>query len=147
VVLTDGENHEGHAKDMAALAHRLGVGVYVIGLGTAAGAPIPIEIDGKMTTLRFKDQEVITKFDDASLRSVVADLPDRCGYLAAGASNVDLVDIYNNVIAKQDKRTKDVRVTVWQEKFQLFVGMGLALVVLSTLISEQRPALRMGGAR
>ncbi len=147
VVLTDGENHEGHAKDMAALAHRLGVGVYVIGLGTAAGAPIPIEINGKMTTLRFKDQEVITKFDDASLRSVVADLPDRCGYLAAGASNVDLVDIYNNVIAKQDKRTKDIRVTVWQEKFQLFVGMGLALVVLSTLISEQRPALRMGGAR
>jgi Ca-activated chloride channel family protein len=147
VVLTDGENHEGHAKDMAALAHRLGVGVYIIGLGTAAGAPIPIEVDGKTTTLKFKDQEVITKFDDASLRSVVADLPNRCGYLAAGASNVDLVDIYNNVIAKQDKRTKDIRVTVWQEKFQLFVGMGLVLVVLSTLISEQRPAPRVGGAR
>lgn len=147
IVLTDGENHEGHAKDMAELAHRLGVGVYIIGLGTAAGAPIPIEVDGKMTTLKFKDQEVITKFDDASLRSVVADLPDRCGYLAAGASNVDLVDIYNNVIAKQDKRTKDICITVWQEKFQLFVGMGLVLVAFSTLISEQRPAPRAGGGR
>lgn len=147
IIMTDGENHEGHAKDMATLAHKLGVGVYIIGLGTAAGAPIPIEVDGKITTLKFKDQEVITKFDDATLRNVVADLPDRSGYLAAGASNVDLVDIYKNVITRQGMQTKDVRVTVWQEKFQLFIGIGLVLVVLSTLIGEQRPAPAAGGAR
>jgi Ca-activated chloride channel family protein len=147
VVLTDGESHEGNAKEMAALAHRLGVGIYIIGLGTTAGAPIPIEVDGKMTTLKYKDQEVITKFDDASLRSVVADLSGRSGYLAAGASNVDLVDVYKNVIARQGRQTKDVRVTVWQEKFQLFVGIGVVLVVLSTLIGEQRPALTAGGPR
>lgn len=147
VILTDGESHEGDAREMAALAHRLGVGIYIIGLGTAAGAPIPIEVDGKITTLKYKDQEVITKFDDASLRSIVADLPDRCGYLAAGASNVDLTDIYKNVIAKQGMQTKDVRITVWQEKFQLFVGIGAVLVVLSTLISEQRPVARAGVGR
>lgn len=147
VVLTDGESHEGDAREMAALAHRLGVGIYIIGLGTTAGAPIPIEVDGEMTMLKFKDQEVITKFDDASLRSIVADLPDRSGYLAAGASNVDLVDVYKNVIAKQGMQTKDVRVTVWQEKYQLFVGIGVVLVVVSTLIGEQRPVPRAGGVR
>lgn len=39
VVLTDGESHSGDAKNEAEKAHRLGVGIYVIGLGTAAGTP------------------------------------------------------------------------------------------------------------
>jgi Ca-activated chloride channel family protein len=140
VILTDGENHEGYAKEMAERAHRLGVAVYIIGLGSTAGAPIPIEVDGKMTTLKFKGQEVLTKLDDASLRRIIESIPSRSGYLAAGTSNVDLVDIYNRVISKQGTERKRLRYTVWQEKFQLFVGIGLALVVISAFISEQRPA-------
>lgn len=140
VILTDGENHEGHAKEMAEEAHNLGVGIYIIGMGTEAGAPIPIEVDGRMTTLKYKGQEVITRFDDASLRGIVSSLPDRCGYLPAGKSTVDLVDVYKRVIAKQASARKKLSYTVWDEKFQLFVGMGLILVVLASLISEQRPA-------
>jgi Ca-activated chloride channel family protein len=140
VILTDGESHEGHAREMAQEAHDLGVGIYIIGLGTQAGAPIPIEVDGRMTTLKYKGQEVITRFDDASLRAVVSRLPDRCGYLAAGKASVDLTDVYKRVISKQTGGRKKLSYTVWDEKFQLFVGIGLAMLVLSTLISDQRPA-------
>jgi len=139
IILTDGESHEGHAREMAREAYRLGVAIYIIGLGTQAGAPIPIEVDGKMTTLEYKGQEVITRCDDASLRSVVEGLPDRCGYLAAGASNIDLIDVYRRVISQQGTEKKKLRFTVWQEKFQLFVGIGLVLLVVSSLISDQRP--------
>ncbi|MBN1491288.1 MAG: VWA domain-containing protein [Phycisphaerae bacterium] len=142
MVLSDGESHEGHAKEMAAEANRLGVAIYIISFGTATGAPIPIEVDGQMTTLKFKGEEVITRVDDASLRGVIEALPSRRGYLAAGASNVDLTDVYQRVISKQGHQSKRVRYTVWQEKFQLFVGIGLVLVVVSTLISEQRPVPR-----
>ncbi len=146
IVLTDGESHEGYAKEMAEKAHRLGVAIYLIGLGSAAGAPIPVEVDGKPTTLKYKGQEVLTRLDDASLRRVIEDIPSRCGYLAAGTANVDLVDIYNRVISKQGTEQKRLRYTVWQEKFQLFVGIGMALVILSSLISEQRPAPRAEAA-
>jgi len=147
IVLTDGENHEGYAKEMMQEAHRLGVGIYIIGLGTEAGAPIPIEADGKMTTLKYKGQEVITRFDDASLRGMIEGLPDRCGYLKAGASNVDLVDVYRRVVARQPTEKKKLQYTVWQEKFQLFAGLGMALIVVSSLVSAQRPAGRKGGGR
>lgn len=147
IILTDGENHEGYAKEMAEKAHRLGVAIYIIGLGSTAGAPIPIEVDGKMTTLKFKGQEVITKLDDASLRRIVESIPSRSGYLPAGTSNVDLVDIYNRVISKQGAERKRLRYTVWQEKFQLFVGLGMVLIVLSTFISEQRAAPKAEVAR
>ncbi len=146
VVLTDGESHEGHAKEMAQEAHSLGVGIYIIGLGTQAGAPIPIEVDGQMTTLKYKGQEVITKFDDASLRTVVEGLSDRCGYLPAGRSNVDLTDVYKRVISQQAAAKKRLSYTVWDEKFQLFVGIGLAMIVVAGLLSDQRPAAKREAA-
>ncbi len=142
VILTDGETHEGYAREMAAEAHGLGVGIYIIGLGTEAGAPIPIEENGRTTTLKYKGEEVITKFEEGTLRKVVEDLPSRKGFLAAGSASVDLADVYNRVIAKQGKQTKELHFTVWEEKFQLFVGVGLALFIISTLMSEQRPARR-----
>ncbi|GMU23798.1 MAG: membrane protein [Phycisphaerae bacterium] len=140
IVLTDGESHEGDARLMAAEAHKLGVGIYIIGMGTAEGAPIPIEVDGQITHLKDRGQDVITRFDDASLRAVIEGLPDRSGFLAAGKSNVDLVDVYNQVISRQAGKTQKLSFTVWEEKFQLFVGIGLALIVAGGVISDQRPA-------
>jgi Ca-activated chloride channel family protein len=145
VILTDGESHEGHAREMAEEAHRLGVGIYIIGLGTEAGGPIPIEVDGQVTTLKYKGQEVITRFDDASLRGVIEGLADRSGYLPAGKSTVDLTDVYKRVISQQAAAKKRLSYTVWDEKFQLFVGIGLAMVVLASLISDQRPASKREG--
>lgn len=139
IVLTDGENHEGHAREMAREAHRLGVGLYIIGLGSADGAPIPIEINGTETTLKYKGQEVITRLEDSTLRNILESIPSRAGYLSAGTANVDLLDIYNRVISQQGKQEKKYRYTIWQEKFQLFVGIGMALIVCASLMSEQRP--------
>ena len=143
IVLTDGESHEGHAREMALEAHRLGVGIYLIGFGSREGAPIPIEIDGRVEMLKHKGTEVITRLDDESLRQIIEDLPSRRGYLAAGTANVDLADVYDRVISKQGTQKKQLRFTVWQEKFQLFVGLGMALVIISWLISEQRPLRRL----
>ena len=127
---------------MALEAPRLGVGLYLIGCGSQEGAAIPIEVDGRVEMLRHKGMNVITRLDDDSLRQVIEDLPSRRGYLAAGTSNVDLTDVYDRVISKQGTQKKQLRFTVWQEKFQLFVGLGMALVVISWLISEQRPLRR-----
>lgn len=41
IVITDGENHEGGAEDAAKAASEKGIAVYMLGVGTADGAPIP----------------------------------------------------------------------------------------------------------
>lgn len=41
IVITDGENHEGGAEAMAKEAEKQGIRVFILGIGTAAGAPIP----------------------------------------------------------------------------------------------------------
>ena len=42
IVITDGENHEGDAVEMAKYAKSLGIEVDVMGIGSLKGAPIPI---------------------------------------------------------------------------------------------------------
>lgn len=42
IVITDGEDHEGGALESAEAAKKAGMRVYVLGVGSTQGAPIPI---------------------------------------------------------------------------------------------------------
>ena len=46
IVITDGENHEGDAVEMAKYAQSLGIEVDVMGVGSIKGAPIPVNRHG-----------------------------------------------------------------------------------------------------
>jgi Ca-activated chloride channel family protein len=147
VIFTDGENHEGHAKEMAKLASQSNISVFIVGIGSEAGATIPIERDGTTTTLRFGDEEVITRLDSQTLASIVLDDTGGVrhgGYLPAKTAAVDLREIYDEKIAPMGKRASQRRRTVWQEKFQLFAGAGMLLLIVASLISEQQPRRRKG---
>ena len=60
----------------------------------------------------------------------------------AKTAAIDLREIYDQRIAPLGRRASKRRRTVWQEKFQLFAGTGMLLLVVSSLISEQRPRAR-----
>ena len=142
IVITDGESHEGHAKAMAENAARNNIGVLIIGVGSAEGATIPIERNGKEAPLRYKGQDVITRLDSKSLAAVVPQTGAGGAYMDAGTRVIDLRGVYASHIVPQGTRTAEHRQTIWQEKFQLFAGLGLVLLVISSLISEQQPAPR-----
>ena len=42
IIITDGENHEGGAEEMARKAQQAGIRVFVLGIGSTQGAPIPM---------------------------------------------------------------------------------------------------------
>ena len=49
IVITDGENHEAGAQDAAQMANKKGINVFILGIGNAKGAPIPMG-DGSYLT-------------------------------------------------------------------------------------------------
>ncbi len=150
IVLTDGENHEGHAKEMASEASAKNVGVFIVGIGTEAGTTIPVERDGKVTNLQYKGKDVITRLDSESLAGIVLGASGGVkhgGYLPANTSAINLREVYDEHIAPLGQRASAQRHTVWQEKFQLFAGLGVALLVVSSFVSEQRPKRRTEGQR
>ena len=68
IVISDGENHEDDAVAAAEYAHKAGINVYCIGVGTPKGEPIPDDGGGLM-----KDRDgqiVVTKLDEETLNTV-----------------------------------------------------------------------------
>ena len=58
-ILTDGEDHEMGATEIATEAQEKGVHIYTIGIGTEKGAPIPIKDGGEQTYKRDRNGEVV----------------------------------------------------------------------------------------
>ncbi len=50
-MITDGEDNEGGAEDMAKQAYSKGIKVFILGIGSKEGAPIPMPDGSELKTL------------------------------------------------------------------------------------------------
>ncbi|MDE6094532.1 MAG: VWA domain-containing protein, partial [Muribaculaceae bacterium] len=72
IVITDGENHEGNAVEMAQQAKSRGVQVDVIGIGSTKGAPIPINQSKGEFLKDYNGQVVTTALNENMAREIAA---------------------------------------------------------------------------
>ena len=131
IVITDGENHEGGAEEAAKAAAEKGISVYIMGVGSLEGAPIPAEASNDYR--RDKDGNVI-----------VTKLNEEMGQNIAKAGNgayirVDNTNNAQRLLEKEiDKLAKaDVTTEVYKdydEQFQFIAWIVLILLVLDILI-------------
>jgi len=139
ILLTDGEDHESFPVEAAAEAGRRGVRLFAVGLGDdREGRRVPIGEGGRKRFLTYREQEVWSKLDAETLRRMAAATPQgRYLHVATGAG--DLGDIYEKVMAGAEKRKLESEsLTRYEEKFQIFIGLALLLLVLETFIGERR---------
>ncbi len=131
IVITDGENHEGGAEEAARLAAEKGMSVYILGVGSTDGAPIPIE----NTNDHRRDKEgnvVITKLNEEMSQAVAS----------AGNGAYIRVDNTNNAqrllekeidkLAKADVKTEVY--TEFDEQFEFIAWIVLILLVIDIII-------------
>jgi len=127
LLITDGEDHDsypGHA--VRNYLRPQGVGLYVVGVGSTEGRPIPVE--GGL--LKHDGEVVRTALKDKALRELVLEA-GRGKYLPAAVHHFDLVDFYDRVIARDEGREVMVERIEWREVYQPFALAGLLLVLLS----------------
>ncbi|MSR20081.1 MAG: VWA domain-containing protein [Gemmatimonadetes bacterium] len=139
VLVTDGEHLEGDYEAELERAVESGVQVHVVGIGSAEGGPIPEYDEQGQRTGFLRDEEgavVTTRLDEQTLRAV----SERTGarYVRAGAGGTafdDLVDEISNV----EGEALDARqITQFEEQFQIFLGVALALLLIEWLLPERR---------
>lgn len=131
IVITDGENHEGGAEDAAKAAAEKGVSVYILGVGSLEGAPIPSEESNDYR--RDKEGNVI-----------VTKLNEEMGQNIAKAGNgayirVDNTNNAQRLLEKElDKLAKaDVTsevFTEYDEQFHIVAWLALLLLIADILI-------------
>ena len=146
ILITDGEENKGYETfpaDGAAKAGEEGVRIIAIGLGDEIeGSRIPItDPDGRKSFLKYKGKEVWTKLAGDTLREVVY-ATEGGKYLSVGPGETfDLGAIYDNLITSAQKRElESTTMTTYDERFQIFLALGIAFIVWEVFVSERRKA-------
>ena len=135
IIIPDGENHEGGAKEAAKAAAEKGMMVFVMGVGSPEGAPIPA---GRSNDFR-RDKEgnvVITKLGE-----------QMCQEIAAAGNGVYIrIDNTNNaqkLLQKEiDKLAKaDMETTTYSEyneQFMVMAWIAFILLLIEMLVMVKK---------
>jgi Ca-activated chloride channel family protein len=143
ILITDGEDHDSFPVEAAQKAGAQGIRIIAIGLGNETeGSRIPITgPDGQKTFLKYKGQEVWSKLDADTLRKVAAATNGGRYIGIEPGTDLDLGDIYKKLIDSAEKReTESASMTIYDERFQIFLLAGIMLLICEVLISERKKA-------
>jgi Ca-activated chloride channel family protein len=141
ILITDGEDHESFPVEAAKKAATEGIRIIAIGLGDEdQGSRIPItDADGQSTFLQYKGQEVWSKVDGDTLREIVYATEGGKYLSVEPGTTLDLGQIYEDLIASAEKRElESTTMMTYDEKFQIFVALGIGLIICEALISERK---------
>ena len=138
VLITDGENHEGGAIEAAQEAAKKGIHVFVLGVGSPDGSPIPVE--GSNEFRRDKEGNVVvTRLNEEMCREIAR----------AGNGMYVRVDNTNNAeralnaevnkLAKADVETQVF--TEFDEQFRVLAWLALILLAVEIMILNRRNPL------
>jgi len=136
LLLSDGEDHEGDAVEAAREAAKVGMRIYTVGIGSENGEPIPLH-KGHGSVVYKKDRSgnlVMTRLNPMILEKIA--LESGGSYFHAG-TDLDLVRIYNE-IAKMEKSDFGMnKMTVYEERYQIFLCIALIFLAIEFFIPER----------
>lgn len=138
VLITDGENHDQSVEQVVARAKQDGIRIYCIGIGTPEGAPI--EIGGEF----IKDENgemVVSKLGEQMLQEIAS--ATEGAYVRASKQSIGLEEIVKSINQMEKSELTTVRYEEYNEQYQYFIAVALALLLLDLVIMPRRnPKLR-----
>lgn len=139
IIITDGEDHEGGAKEAAAEARKRGINVFVLGVGDPKGSPIPMANGGYMTDSR--GETVMSALNTQMCREIAA---AGSGTYIHVDNTSDAQESLNESLAKlQRGETESVIYSEFDEQFQAFGILAILLLIAEICVLEIRnPVLR-----
>ncbi|RPH94927.1 VWA domain-containing protein [candidate division KSB1 bacterium] len=139
VIITDGEDHEEQAVDVARKAAEEGIRVYTIGMGTPQGAPIPVK-DKKGADAGFKRDKsgavIVTRLNDILLEKIAE--AGNGQYLRGTQSGQELAAIWNDISTMEKKEYGKKQFTSFENRFQYLVLPALLLLFGEFFLSERK---------
>jgi len=143
ILITDGEDHDSFPVEAAKEIGEHGIRLIAIGLGDEGeGQRIPLVSEkGERTFLRHGGQEVWSRLDADTLRRMVDSTPGG-RYLNVATGTFDLGTIYHDLVADAEKRyLESVKINRYEEKFQIFLGAAILLLLMELVISERKKGI------
>jgi Ca-activated chloride channel family protein len=130
IVITDGENHEGDAVEMAKYAQSLGIEVDVMGVGSLKGSPIPLNRHGDF----LKDETgapVSTALNEQMAKEIAQ---AGGGVYINGSSSKALSNLTDQLDKIKKSDLQHVSYKASAEQFPLFIWIALILLFIDAFI-------------
>ena len=144
IIITDGEDHEGHITKIVEEAVNKGVQTYAIGLGSPTGVPIPVYNESGVQVGYKKDRRgnvVLTKLDEATLQEIA-----RVGngkYYRASNTEDELELIYNDLAQLEESEFGATRITDYEDRFYYLLIPAILLLFIEFVISNNKSRFLM----
>lgn len=139
VLITDGEELEGEAMNSAAEAAEAGIRIYCVGVGSGEGDLIPVldERGERAYLADKKGQAVKTRLNEDLLKRIA--VATGGSYVHATQSDFGLILLYDKSISRLEKRDIEAKMKKrYRERYQIFLGIAVALLLVESLFSERR---------
>ncbi len=137
IIITDGENHEDNAVELAQQATENGMIVHTIGMGLPQGAPIPVYRNGQKDYKKDgQGNTVITKLDETMLEKISA--AGKGIYVRANNAQVGLNALFDEIGKMEKTEMESTVFSEYEDQFQYLFAIGLALLLIEFLILERK---------
>lgn len=136
IIISDGENHEDDALEAASNASKNNIIIYTIGMGLAAGSPIPISLGSKDFRKDNEGNVIVTKLNEVLLKQVAA--ATNGIYVRATAANAGLDMIFDE-INKMEKQEFDTKAYAeYNEEYAWFLYLALFFLFTDVFVGYAR---------
>lgn len=136
IVITDGEDHEGGAMEAAKEAKKAGMRVFILGVGSGNGAPIPNGEGGYMTDN--SGNTVMTALNEKMCQEIAA--AGSGTYIHVDNTNEAQERLNNELSKMQKNEVASVVYSEYDDQFQVVGIIAILLLILEVVISECKPA-------
>ncbi len=143
VLISDGEDHEAAFAEAASQLAKKGVKLFVLGVGTEKGGPIPIRDEmGKLEGYKRQGAEpVVSRFDSTSLERIAADGSGK--YWNMSQSESEVREVLGALGALDRKQFQERKTRVPISRYQWPLAIAVVLFVLELAL----PLTTIAGAK
>ena len=144
ILITDGEDHDSFPVEAAEEAGEKGIRILAIGIGDEGqGRRIPVtDGEGNRGFMTYNGEEIWSRLDANTLRKMANATPGG-KYLNVATGAIDLGDVYLKLVAGEEKRDLEAKtMTLYEEKFQIFLGVALFFLVAEMVVGERKRMAR-----
>ncbi|MDE5573823.1 MAG: VWA domain-containing protein [Muribaculaceae bacterium] len=133
ILITDAEDHEGNAVEMAQAAAKRNIQIDVVGIGSTNGNPIPL--DNRGTYLKDIEGNVVTTALNADAATEIAHATD--GIFINGASGSAISDLTESLDRLEKGDLKHVTYKASAEQFPVFGWIALIFLIVDIFILDR----------
>ncbi|MBN2572274.1 MAG: VWA domain-containing protein [Ignavibacteriales bacterium] len=142
IIITDGEDHEGNVEEAVSNAVNEGISVYVIGMGSPNGAPIPVK-DRAGNIIGYKKdssgETVVSKLNEDLLKSIASQGEGK--YYQASNTENELDMIYRDLSKIEQSEYGSKRITEYEDRYYYLLFPAIFLLIIEIFISSKKSKL------